>query len=141
MENKIVLELFNGPDNPRNSEGSFAALRDGRIVFIYSHYYGKEGRDHSPARLCARYSSDGGRTWTADDVVVLENEGHRNVMSVSLLRLQDGRLGLWYARKDDIDNCHTDDAVLLAYCCGGGGNSQVLQDLCIRRVTLDWIYG
>ena len=34
----------------------------------------------------------------------------------------------------------TDDAVLLAYCCGGGKNSAVLQDLCVRRVTVDWFY-
>lgn len=33
-----------------------------------------------------------------------------------------------------------DDAVLLAYCCGGGEESAVLQDMRIRRVTLDWLY-
>jgi hypothetical protein len=31
------------------------------------------------------------------------------------------------------------DAVLLAYCNGGTGGG-VLQDLCIRRVDLDWLY-
>ena len=34
----------------------------------------------------------------------------------------------------------TPDAVLLAYCCGGVGGG-VLQDLCIRRITLGWLYG
>jgi sialidase-1 len=34
-----------------------------------------------------------------------------------------------------------DDAVLLAYCCGGGDRSAVLQSLCIRRVSLDRLYG
>ena len=33
----------------------------------------------------------------------------------------------------------TEDAVLLAYCCGGRC-SGVLQDSCIRRISLDWIY-
>jgi hypothetical protein len=33
----------------------------------------------------------------------------------------------------------TEGAVLLAYCCGGG-QSGVLQDLCIRRVSWDWFY-
>ena len=33
----------------------------------------------------------------------------------------------------------TQDAVLLAYCCGGG-KSGVLQDLCVRRVTWDWFH-
>jgi hypothetical protein len=34
----------------------------------------------------------------------------------------------------------TEDAVLLAYCCGGGEQSAVLQDLCIRRVSTEWFY-
>ncbi len=34
-----------------------------------------------------------------------------------------------------------DDAVLLAYCCGGGTASHVLQDLRIRRIPLEWFYG
>ncbi len=106
MDNAITLALPNGPDNPRNSEGSFATLHDGRIVFVYTRYYGDSWADEATARLCARYSADGGRTWTTDDVTIVENEGRRNVMSVSLLRLSDGRLGLWYLRKDDIDNCH-----------------------------------
>ncbi|OPZ82927.1 MAG: Sialidase B precursor [bacterium ADurb.Bin429] len=107
MTSQIVLPLPHGPGNPRNSEGAFAALRDGRIVYVYTRYYGDDWADHATARLCARYSSDGGCTWTTDDVVVLENEGRCNVMSVSLLRLRDGRLGLWYIRKDGIDNAHT----------------------------------
>lgn len=102
----IVKELFHGSRNPRNSEGSFAALNDGRIIFVYSRYYGEDWADEAVANLCARYSSDGGKTWTDEDEIVLENEGHCNVMSVSLLRLQDGRLAMWYVRKDGIDNCH-----------------------------------
>ena len=31
----IVLDLPHGPGNPRNSEGSFAALKNGRILFAY----------------------------------------------------------------------------------------------------------
>jgi hypothetical protein len=106
MPNAIVLDLPHGPNNPRNSEGAFATLRDGRIIFIYTRYYGDDWVDEATARLCARYSSDGGCTWTVEENNVVENEGRCNVMSVSLLRLQDGRLGLWYLRKDDIDNCH-----------------------------------
>lgn len=106
MSNQIALDLSHRPDNPRNSEGSFATLRDGRIIFVYTHYYGTNHADEATARLCARYSSDGGRTWSADDEIVLENEGRLNVMSVSLLRLKDGRLGLWYLRKNGSDDCH-----------------------------------
>ena len=82
-----TLELPPGAENPRNSEGSFVSLKDGRILFVYSHYTAGSGGDHDPAHLAGRYSSDGGRTWTTEDRVIVENEGGMNVMSVSLLRL------------------------------------------------------
>ncbi|WP_435015404.1 sialidase family protein [Tundrisphaera sp. TA3] len=92
------------PGNPRNSEGAFIKLEDGRILFVYTHFTGGGG-DHDAAHLASRESSDGGQTWTAEDVVVLPNEGGRNVMSVSLLRLAPGEIGLFYLRKDGTDNC------------------------------------
>lgn len=46
---QIVLRLVPGPDNPRNSEGSFITLKDGRILFIYSHFTG----DHVLLAYCA----------------------------------------------------------------------------------------
>jgi len=94
-----------GPDNPRNSEGDFVTLEDGRIMFIYTHFTGESGSDFAPAHLAARYSDDGGYTWTAEDEVVVPNEGGDNVMSVSLLRLQDGRIALFYMRKDSREMC------------------------------------
>ncbi len=103
MPSDIVLTLPHGPNNPRNSEGAFITLADGRIAFIYTHYYGESWHDDASARLCARYSSDGGKTWTAEDRVSLDNEGQRNIMSVSLLRLQDGRIALFYLRKNAND--------------------------------------
>lgn len=91
--------------NPRNSEGSFAALRDGRILFAYSHFTGR-GDDNDPATIMGRFSSNGGRTWTSTDTPIVTNEGGMNVMSVSLLRLADGRIALFYVRKNSIDDCH-----------------------------------
>ncbi|MBR4654977.1 MAG: exo-alpha-sialidase [Kiritimatiellae bacterium] len=102
---KRVLELPQGPDNPRNSEGDFARLKDGRIIFIYSRYVGNSSSDHAPAFLASRESADGGQTWTDTDRRVLENEGGMNVMSVSLLRLQDGRLAMFYLRKNSTQDC------------------------------------
>jgi len=93
-----------GPGNPRNSEGDFIQLADGRILLVYTHFVGG-GADHSAAHLAGRYSSDGGRTWTDEDVVIVPNEGGQNVMSVSLLRLADGRIALFYARKNAITDC------------------------------------
>ena len=90
--------------NPRNSEGDFIQLNDGRIMFIYSHYYAGEGHDNDPAHLVARFSSDGGLTWTPHDVKVLENEGMMNVMSVSLLRLASEEIALFYLRKNSVED-------------------------------------
>lgn len=38
---KTVLQLNPGENNPRNSEGDFVRLKDGRIMFIYTHFTGK----------------------------------------------------------------------------------------------------
>ena len=62
--NNTVLQLLSGPNNPRNSEGDFITLKDGRILFVYSHYTGTSGDDHGNAFLAGRYSSDKGKTWT-----------------------------------------------------------------------------
>jgi hypothetical protein len=92
--------LAPGVDNPRNSEGDFIQLRDGRILFIYSHYYGGKGADHDPAYLASRVSSDAGATWSAASEQVIPNEGDQNIMSVSLVRLPTGEIAMFYLRKN-----------------------------------------
>lgn len=99
------LTLNPGDNNPRNSEGDFIQLKDGRILFVYSHYYGESSSDHATAYLAGRYSSDQGESWTDEDVEILPNEGGMNVMSVSLLRLQNGDIAMFYLRKNDTDDC------------------------------------
>lgn len=101
---RTVLALPPGPDNPRNSEGDFIQLRDGRVLFVYTHFTGGAG-DHAAAFLAGRYSSDGGKTWTDDDVTILPNEAGFNVMSVSLLRLADGRIAMFYLQKNSQADC------------------------------------
>ena len=102
---KIALELKPGPGNPRNSEGAFLPLRDGRIIFAYSRYCGETGSDHAAADIAARYSSDKGATWTSKDDVIVRNHGGMNVMSVSLLRLQSGEIALFYLLKNSEKDC------------------------------------
>lgn len=92
------------PNNPRNSEGDFIELKDGRLLLVYTHFTGGAG-DHATAHLAGHYSEDGGKSWTADDVVVVPNEGGMNVMSASLLRLADGRIALFYLRKNSTSDC------------------------------------
>ena len=89
--------------NPRNGEGGFVELGDGRILLVYSRFKG--GGDHAEACLAARISNDRGMTWSREDTLFLANEGGMNVMSASPLRLMDGRLGLFYLRKDSLKEC------------------------------------
>ncbi len=101
---EVLLRIKPGEDNPRNSEGDFVELKDGRILFVYSRYTGDSTSDHAPAYLAGRYSGDGGNTWS-DDHLIVEREGDMNVMSVSLLRLQNGEIALFYLRKNSLSDC------------------------------------
>lgn len=101
----IVAVLNHGPGNPRNSEGAFIDLRDGRILYAYTRYRGESWDDHATADIVGRTSADGGRTWSAADRMLVPNDGALNVMSVSLLRLADGRLALFNLRKDGANSC------------------------------------
>ena len=102
---EITLELNPGENNPRNSEGDFVTRDDGRVMFVYSKYVGESSSDHAPASLAARYSADGGSTWIQDDEIIVPNEGGMNVMSVTLLRLQNGDIALFYLRKNSTEDC------------------------------------
>jgi len=105
LKPKTVLTLPPSENNPRNSEGDFITLKGGRILFVYSHYTGDSSSDHAPAFLAGRYSEDGGKTWTTKDEIVLPNEGGMNVMSVSLLRLHNNDIALFYIRKNSTEDC------------------------------------
>ena len=104
MDNTVVFEQDPTADAPRNSEGAFVTLADGRIGFMYSAFYGG-GHDDSSARIAARWSDDGGRSWSDPPEVVVDNEGQQNVMSVSLVCLQDGPIALFYAIKNGFHDC------------------------------------
>src|SRR4051812_34860004 len=84
-DNEIVLNVEPTKENPRNSEGSFARLKSGRIIFYYTQFYGGAA-DESPARIVGIHSDDTGRTWSSARMII-ENAGGNNIMSVSLLRL------------------------------------------------------
>lgn len=102
---EVVLKLTPGTNNPRNSEGSFVRLKDGRMLFVYSHYTGNSDSDHGNAHLAARYSSDNGKTWTGTDQLMVQQEGTMNVMSVSLLRLKNGNIAMFYLKKNSTTDC------------------------------------
>ena len=105
MPKELVLYIATGPNNPRNSEGDFIVLDDGTILHIFTHYIGTSDHDNASACLMSRSSADGGETWTAEDKLELEKEGKLNVMSVTLRRLADGRVVMFYLVKEAADDC------------------------------------
>ncbi len=94
---------------PRNSEGDVIALPDGRLLACWSRFYGGAA-DDAGAHIAARYSDDGGHTWS-EPFVLQENVGAQNVMSASFLRERtSGDILFFYGVK----NSRTD---LKFYCC------------------------
>lgn len=89
--------------NPRNSEGAFLRLKDGRIVYVYSRYRGDSCHDHAYCEIAAIYSSDEGETFSEPEILFAprleEQYDETNMMSVSLLRMQNGDIGVFYLLK------------------------------------------
>jgi len=102
-DNDVVLNLEPSKANPRNSEGAFVTLKDGRVLFLYTQFYGGAA-DASAARIAAVHSGDKGATWSGPRTVI-ENDGKENVMSVSLLRLAGGSIALVYLVKNGLTDC------------------------------------
>ena len=90
------------PGNPRNSEGSFVKLADGTLYFAYSRYNGTSSGDHASADIAAVTSKDNGATWS--EPFIVRKNTKMNLMSVSLLRLQNGRIAMVYLEKSAIYN-------------------------------------
>lgn len=110
---KIVLDLPPKEGNPRNSEGAFLNLKDGRLMLVYSKFNADSDSDVAPAVIAARYSQDGGLTWDSEDRILFHAEQFdtpqkpcQNIMSVSLLRMQDGALGLFFGLRYDFLDTH-----------------------------------
>jgi len=103
MQDHIVLSFAPDKTHPRHSEGSFIRLNDGKILFIYSRF-NQGDHDDSPSDLVAITSADEGETWS-EPVVTLpaSRHGTSNVMSVSLERMANGDIGLFYGVKRTLD--------------------------------------
>ena len=91
------------PGNPRNSEGSFLRLRDGRIAFAYSRYSGSSADDHAYSEIACLFSSDEGETFGDERILVRPRPepelDETNCMSVTLMRMANGDVGLFYLLK------------------------------------------
>jgi Neuraminidase (sialidase) len=101
--NLPALDLKATAEHPRNSEGAFATLRSGRIIYCYSQFSGGTS-DFSPCEIAEIHSDDQGRTWSAPRVLFKPEAGTME-MSVSLLRLASGKLALFSAIKHGTQDC------------------------------------
>ncbi len=83
--------------NCRNSEGAFLPLSDGRILFVYSRFRGQGWEDWAPSDLGLAVSEDQGRTFEKKGILLTcEEEKAKNIMSPSLLCMENGDVGLFY---------------------------------------------
>lgn len=98
---KTVCDIPRGADNPRNSEGDFAVLKNGDILFAYSRYHGTDHEDDAPCDIAGMISHDGGRSFEPLPYLLARAEDHgvQNLMSVSFCRLPSGDLCLFYLCK------------------------------------------
>ncbi len=88
--------------NMRTGEADIVRNQDSSLFMAYTHF--RSWEDDAAARILSRRSGDGGRSWSEPRLVV-ENEGRRNVASVSMLQLAPDRLLLFYQRQDSPQSC------------------------------------
>ena len=101
ISSKRVCEFPPGAGKPRNSEGDFLRLTDGRLLFAYSKYIADSGHDDAPCGVGYALSDDNGRTWTKAPGLLASPEEHnvKNIMSVSLVRFVTGEAAIVYLVK------------------------------------------
>lgn len=95
-----VLFIGTSENNPRNGEGAFIQLSGGGIMYAFTEYVGDSWSDDASANISAVVSYDCGETWTDRRVLLYRDAGASNFMSVSLVNMLNGDIGLFYLRKD-----------------------------------------
>jgi hypothetical protein len=94
-----VLFIPTSAQNPRNGESTMIRLKDGSILHAFTEYYGTCGEDHGTARISACVSHDEGESWSERFILLDKDPDAQNIMSASLLRMDNGDLGIMYLRK------------------------------------------
>ncbi len=90
-------------EHPRNGEADMIRLKDGSLFLAYGRWNGGQD-DFDTAEVWCKTSSDGGKTW-GNDRVLVPNEGKLTTFSVSLLRLKSGEILMAYLVKDNKEDC------------------------------------
>ncbi len=83
-----------GPENPRNDTASVARLnRDDWMVVWHKYRPSDEGSsDFGTADIAAKISTDNGKTWDQERILVACNEDDNNVQAPALRQLRSGDL-------------------------------------------------
>ncbi len=100
----VHLELAPDGTSTRHSEGDLIRLTDGSLFLVWTRFTAGRGGDHDPASIVGARVMDPADTWPAPRVLV-DADGGLNVMSVTLRRMRDGRLALFYLRKSSLTDC------------------------------------
>jgi hypothetical protein len=98
-----VLFLNSKKGNPRNGEGTFLRLRDGSILFVYSKFSGNDWGDECAADIASLTSYDEGETWIDSRIIFRHDEDSRNYMCPSLIRMNNGDVGLIFLKKAKVN--------------------------------------
>jgi len=97
-----IHELPPDKGNPRNSEGAFLRLADGRLMFAYSRYHGDSWSDFAGCDIAAIFYD--GKSWSEPKILFSATEfDTKNIMSVSLLRLAENDIALFFLIRDPKD--------------------------------------
>ncbi|MCB0189204.1 MAG: exo-alpha-sialidase, partial [Caldilineaceae bacterium] len=83
-----------GPDNPRNDTASVAKLANGDLMVVWHKYRtGAQGSsDFGVCDIATKRSSDQGRTWDRERILVKTAAGDNNVQAPALRKLRNGDL-------------------------------------------------
>lgn len=87
-------------NNLRNGEGCFLRLKNGAIMFGYTEYFGDDWEDDATARIVAITSYDEGESWSDKKVIIEKPVNCKNVMSLTLMRMNNGDVGAFYIHKN-----------------------------------------
>lgn len=108
MNTRIICDIVPNSQTKRNSEGAFITLNDGRILFVYSRFGADSWSDGSACNLYGSVSHDNGEHFGEPFPILTHDQVQAdNIMSVSLLRMANGDVGLFFLAKRDVDICQT----------------------------------
>lgn len=94
-----TLFLHTNTKTPRNGEGTFLKLKNNSILFVYTKFSGDDWHDEASADIAALVSFDEGESWVNPKIILHHDEESRNLMCPSLLRMNNGDVGLLFLKK------------------------------------------